>query len=593
MDLVKTKITEDTYLVGIAVSPGIGIGEVCLVDQRPLVDESTIEPQEVEAELERFRAAVEKAREQLRKIKQTVSRQQHLREHLYILDTHMLILEDEMLIDKTEQAIREQLNAEGALTRVVGQLRTLFENIEDEYLRERHSDVDAVGERLLRILSGVNERSLVKSAGKSIVVAHDLSPAETMQMDREQILGFLTDKGGRTSHTAILARTLNIPAVVGLESITSLVSDRLPVIVDGSTGVVILRPSEETFKEYLKRKQQFEYLEHELESYRDFPAVTLDQIHVALRANLEMAQDYKLAHKHAAEGVGLFRTEFLFLGRKEPPSEEEQLAAYCEILNAMKGQPVTIRTLDIGGDKFVAGLNLDEEPNPAMGLRAIRFSLHEEHLFKTQLRAIARASGYGPVRILFPMICGVAEIRACKYLLREVEQELAAQGLAYDPDMPIGIMIETPSAVLIADLLATEVDFFSIGTNDLIQYMLAVDRGNEHVAYLYEPLHPSVLRALKLVCDAANAADIKVGICGEMAGEPLYAMALVGLGLHELSMNPACVPRVKRVLRHITQKDGKRLSETLLSLSTSEEVSSLIDQEMRARLPEIFARPII
>ncbi len=590
---MKTKVAEDTYLVGIGVSPGIAIGEVCLVDQRPQVDESMIEPQEVDAELERFREAVRKAQEQLRKIKQTVSRQQHLREHLYILDTHMLILDDEMLIENTEQAIQNQLNAEGALTRVLGQLRALFDNIEDEYLRERRSDVDAVGERLLRILSGINERSLGKAGNKSIVVAHDLSPAETMQMDREQILGFLTDKGGRTSHTAILARTLNIPAVVGLESVTQLTGERLPVIIDGSSGVVILNPGKETFKEYLKRKQQFEYLEHELESYRELPTVTLDKRRVALRANLEMSQDYRLAHKHAAEGVGLFRTEFLFLGRTDPPGENEQLAAYCEILNAMEGQPVTIRTLDIGGDKFVTGLNLDEEPNPAMGLRAIRFSLQEEQLFKTQLRAILRASSHGPVRILFPMISGVAEIRACKQLLREVERELAAEGTGYAPDMPVGIMIETPSAVLIADLLAAEVDFFSIGTNDLIQYILAVDRGNEHVAYLYDPLHPSVLRALKVVCDAANKAGISVGICGEMAGEPLYAMALVGLGLHELSMNPACVPRVKRVLRHITQTDGQQLSENLLSLATSEEVSILIDQEMRARLPEIFARPII
>lgn len=590
---MKTKVAEDTYLVGIGVSPGIAIGEVCLVDQRPQVDESMIEPQEVDTELERFREAVRKAQEQLRKIKKAVSRQQHLREHLYILDTHMLILDDEMLIENTEQAIQNQLNAEGALTRVLGQLRALFDNIEDEYLRERRSDVDAVGERLLRILSGVNERSLGKEGNKSIVVAHDLSPAETMQMDRKQILGFLTDKGGRTSHTAILARTLNIPAVVGLESVTQLAGERLPVIIDGSSGVVILNPGKETFKEYLKRKQQFEYLEHELESYRELPTVTLDQRPVALRANLEMSQDYRLAHKHAAEGVGLFRTEFLFLGRTDPPGEDEQLAAYCEILSAMEGQPVTIRTLDIGGDKFVTGLNLDEEPNPAMGLRAIRFSLQEEQLFKTQLRAILRASSHGPVRILFPMISGVAEIRACKQLLREVERELAAEGTGYAPDMPVGIMIETPSAVLIADLLAAEVDFFSIGTNDLIQYILAVDRGNEHVAYLYDPLHPSVLRALKVVCDAANKAGISVGICGEMAGEPLYAMALVGLGLHELSMNPACVPRVKRVLRHITQTDGQQLSENLLSLATSEEVSILIDQEMRARLPEIFARPII
>ena len=357
---MKTKVAEDTYLVGIGVSPGIGIGEISLVDQRPHVDEASLEPEEVAAELERFRGAVEKARQQLRRVKQTVSDQQHLREHLYILDTHLLILDDEMLIENTEQAIRERLNAEGALSRVLGQLRALFDNIEDEYLRERRSDVDAVGERLLRILTGASERTLGQVGVKSIVAAHDLSPAETMQMDRSRILGFLTDKGGRTSHTAILARSLGIPAVVGLESITGLVSERLPVIVDGSSGVVILNPTPATFKEYLKRKQQFDYLEQELEEYRELPAVTLDQGRIALRANLEMSHEYQLAQKHAAEGVGLYRTEFLFLGRTEPPNEEEQFAAYCEILSAMEGQPVTIRTLDIGGDKFVPELNLEE-----------------------------------------------------------------------------------------------------------------------------------------------------------------------------------------------------------------------------------------
>ena len=589
----KIKIAEDTYLVGIGVSPGIGIGEVSLLDQRPLVDQSPIEEAEVEAELLRFRQAVDRAREQLQKIKQAVSRQQHLREHLYILDTHLLILEDEMLVDGTEQAIRAQMNAEGALTQVLEQLRALFDNIEDEYLRERRSDVDAVGDRLLRILTGVSERTIGNIGCKSLVVAHDLSPAETMQMDRSNVLGFITDKGGRTSHTAILARSLDIPAVVGLESVTSMVSDRVPVIIDGSSGVVILNPSEGTFKEYLERKQSYEYLERNLEKYYDLPSITTDQIHVALRANLEIASDIKQAKKHAAEGIGLYRTEFLYLGRSEPPDEEEQYQSYCEIIQQAEGEPVTIRTLDIGGDKFVPELSLEDEANPAMGLRAIRFSLHEERLFRIQLRAILRASSTGRIKILFPMISGVAEIRACKQILSEIKVQLDREGISYDPDLAIGIMIETPSAVMIASLLAREVDFFSIGTNDLIQYFLAVDRGNEHVAYLYDPLHPAILRALKMTCDAANTAGIGVCICGEMAGEALYVLVLVGLGLHELSMNPACIPRVKRVLRQISKQDGESLVNQLLLLSTSKEVSTAIEKEMRSRLPEIFAQPPI
>ena len=590
---MKTKIAQDTYLVGIGVSPGIAIGEVSLVDQRPLVDQSLLEPAEVEEELLRFQQAVEQAREQLQKIKQAVSRQKHLREHLYILDTHLLILEDEMLIGETENAIKAQMNAEGALSQVLNQLRALFDNIDDEYLRERRSDVDAVGDRLLRILTGASERTIGNIGRKSLVVAHDLSPAETMQMDRSKVLGFVTDQGGRTSHTAILARSLNIPAVVGLESVTSMVFDGVPAIIDGSTGVVVLNPSEETFKEYLTRKQTYDYLEQDLEKYYHLPAVTTDNVAIALRGNLEVSSDIEQIEKFSVDGVGLYRTEFLYLGRRIPPDEEEQYNAYCEILAQVQEDSVTIRTLDIGGDKFVPELNLEDEANPAMGLRAIRFSLHEERLFRIQLRAILRASSCGRVKIMFPMISGVAEVRACKEILHEIQRELDCEGKSYDPDIPIGIMVETPAAVMIAPLLAQEVDFFSIGTNDLIQYFLAVDRGNEHVAYLYDPMHPAILRALKATCDAANAAGIGISICGEVAGEPLYALILAGLGFHELSMNPACVPRVKRVLRQIAKSDGEELIDKLLTLPTSKEVSTTVESAMRERLPEIFAQPLI
>ncbi len=593
MGLGKIEIAEDTYLVGIGVSPGISIGEAFLFGHRPAIDHETIAAEEIPAELERFRNAVSQARDQLRDIKQTVSKQDHLQEHLYILDTHLLILDDDMLVKGTEQAIQDGMSAASGLTHILEKLRGLFNNIEDEYLRERRSDVDAVGERLLRILTGASDRSLAMVDRDALIVAHDLSPAETMQIDRAKILGFLTDKGGRTSHTAILARSLDLPAIVGLENITALVTDRMPIIIDGSNGVVVLNPTEETLREYRQRKEKYELLERELESYRDLPAITADQVTIALRGNIELPGEVNLVKKNGAEGIGLFRTEFLFIGRSEPPSEEEQFEAYCQVLKAFPDDPVTIRTLDIGGDKFVPELNLADEDNPAMGLRAIRFSLRELNLFRIQLRAILRASRFGQCRILFPMISGVAEIRACKRVLRDVAAELDGEGIIYSSDIKIGIMVETPSAVLIAPLLAREVDFFSIGTNDLIQYCLAVDRGNEYVAYLYDPLHPAVLRALQATCDAANAAGIEVCMCGEMAGDPLYAMVLAGFGFHELSMNPVCVPRVKRVMRHVSKCDGQRFIESLLDLPTCKEISGMIDDEMRRRLPDIFAQPVI
>ncbi|HEX9778121.1 MAG TPA: phosphoenolpyruvate--protein phosphotransferase [Geopsychrobacteraceae bacterium] len=584
----KTEISPDTYLVGIGVSPGIAIGKICLINRQAGATEWRIEADEVESELERFALALEQAKLQLRRVKERVASKPHLREHLYILDTHLLILEDEMLVQQTVAEIKQLINAEGALNRTLGKLRRMFDSIEDEYLRDRRSDVDAVGDRLLRILAGEQDRTLGEAGKKTLVAAHDLSPADTIQIDKGNILGFVTDRGGRTSHTAILARSLEIPAVVGLETVTSVVENEMPAIIDGSSGVVVLNPSEATFKEYLQRKQAYEYQERDLLSDRALPATTRDHFTVSLRGNLEATSEVQTALKYGVEGVGLYRTEFLYMNRSEPPGEEEQVATYSAMLKGMAPHSVTIRTLDLGGDKIVSELSLEDETNPAMGLRAIRFSLREVKLFKTQLRAILRASVNGTVRIMFPMISGVAEIRDCKRILDEVRGDLQHEGIAYAKDIPIGIMVETPSAVLVAPLLAKEVDFFSIGTNDLIQYCLAVDRGNEHVAYLYEPMHPAILRALKAICDAAHEARIEVSICGEMASEPLYALVMLGLGLTELSMNPSCVPRVKQVLRKLTRADGKALLERLWELPTGKEVVACIEREMCRLLPEIF-----
>lgn len=580
-------IPQDTILIGIGASPGIAIARSHLLNRARVAGlERRILPTEVDAEIASFLAAVDKARIQLHEVKVHAA-DQHA-EHLYIIDTHLLILDDQLLLNDTIDLIRtELLNAEGALGRTLRRLRAVFESIGDEYLRERRSDIDSIGDRLMRNLLGEVRESLERLAGQVVVVAHDLSPADTMQLDRGKVVGFVTDVGGRTSHTSILARSLGIPAVVGLENVTTQVASGEPMIIDGTTGTVILNPSPPTFREYLARKQHYEYLEKELLAYRTLPAVTLDGHRVALRGNVERADDIVSARAQGVEGIGLYRTEFLFMAANLPPGEEEQYLAYRTAVETMAPYPVTIRTLDVGGDKFVPELNLVDEANPVMGLRAVRFSLKEGALFRTQLRAILRAAAHGQIRVMFPMISGVAEIRACRHLVEKYRQELDDEGVATG-DVALGIMVETPAAVLVADLMAREVDFFSVGTNDLIQYCLAIDRGNEHVAYLYEPLHPAVLRALQKVCEAARATGIEVSICGEMAGEQLYALVLIGLGFSELSMNPVAIPRVKRLMRAVNLAEARQLVGKLLTLPTAAEVVQALETEMSRRFPQVF-----
>ncbi|OHB28332.1 MAG: phosphoenolpyruvate--protein phosphotransferase [Desulfuromonadaceae bacterium GWC2_58_13] len=589
MALEKIDIPQDTLLVGVAASPGIALGQTYSVDRaRMSAVERRISADEVPEQIQAFMEAVRLSRAQLEEVRSAVNAR-GLAEHLYILDTHLLILEDQMLLNGTTALIRDEfLNAEGALKRTLKKFQDVFNSIEDEYLRERRSDIDSVGERLLRNLKGQSQQPILDIDRQVIVVAHDMSPADTMLMDKARIIGFVTDLGGRTSHTAILARSLGIPAVIGLETVTTRVPSGTQVIVDGTLGYLVLNPSAETYREYEEKQQAYENREAELLSRNSLPAETLDGCRVRLRGNVELAAELPLALRYGAEGVGLFRSEFLYLNRAVPPSETDQVVAYRSVVEAMVPHPVTIRSLDLGGDKFAPEINVADEPNPAMGLRAVRFSLKERRLFKTQLRAILRASAFGQVRLMFPMISGVAEIRACKDLLAEARAELVAEGIDFDPHMPIGIMIEIPSAALIADLLAREVDFFSVGTNDLIQYCLAVDRSNEHVAYLYEPLHPAILRALQAICRAARQAGISVGMCGEMAADPLYTLILLGLGFDELSMNPPSIPRVKEILRLVRREEGELLLTELLSLATASEINRRLDAEMNRRFPEVF-----
>lgn len=584
MASVKIK---NRLLQGIGASRGIAIGQVRITDRsRVTVFEEPVPREQIPAEIDRFNNALTRAIDELNALKQQFAATKR-EEHLYVIDTHLLILQDSMLTRETLGFIEnEGINAEAALKKTLHKFQKIFAAVEDDYLRERCGDVETVVERILRNMVGKCQESLNGGEGQTIIVAHDLSPADVLQIDKEKVIGFVTDLGGKTSHSAILSRALEIPAVVGLERITSEITDGDVLIIDGTTGIVVVNPDRETFHDYLRRKQHYEYLERELLKLKDLPVETTDGHRIVLKGNVEFPAEIPSLKGHGAEGVGLYRTEMLFFNREELPSEEEQFAAYSAVVRAMAPQPVTIRTLDVGGDKFVVGLNLADELNPALGLRAIRLSLRQPETFKPQLRAILRSSIHGKVRIFFPMVSGVAEIRAVKALFEEAKQELRREGIAFDEGIEIGIMIEIPSAVIIADLLAREVDFFSVGTNDLIQYSLAIDRTNEHLSHLYEPLHPAVLRSLKMVVDAAHAAGIDACICGEMAGEAEYLPILLGLGFDELSMNAISILRVKKILRRCSKSEAEKLVARALTFATAQEVESFLKSETAARFSE-------
>ncbi len=572
---------------GIGASPGIAIGQVRITDRsRVVVHERAVAKEQLPEEIERFRTALDKAKEDLKALKKQLAVDKG-EEHLYVIDTHLLILEDSMLVKETLGFIEnDMINAEAALKKTLRNFQSFFAGIEDEYLRERCGDVETVVERILRIMAGKFQESLNAGEGQSIIVAHDLSPADVLQINKVKVIGFVTDLGGKTSHSAILARALEVPAVVGLERVTSEITDDDVLIIDGSTGLVVINPDRDTFQDYLRRKQHYEYLEAELLKIKDLPAETTDGHRVVLKGNVEFLEEIPSLKNHGAEGIGLYRTEMLYFNREGLPGEEEQFEIYSAVVRAMAPQPVTIRTLDVGGDKFVADLNLEDELNPALGLRAIRLSLRQPEIFKPQLRAILRASALGKVRIFFPMVSGVGEIRAVKAILEEVKQELRNEGITFDEWIKIGIMVEIPSAVIIADLLAREVDFFSVGTNDLIQYSLAIDRTNEHLSSLYEPLHPAVLRSLKMVVDAAHAAGIDSCICGEMAGESEYLPILLGLGFDELSMNAVSILRVKKILRRCSKSEAEKLVARALKFATAQEVDLFLKKEIAALFSE-------
>ena len=568
---------------GVAVSAGIAIGRAFLVG-RDLIKEPRyhLEPDDVDAEVARLHRAIQASDKQLEKIKGKLAASEG-ESDFHIITAHQLMLHDEHLVDATIGYIRdEQINAEWALRKAVDDIRGVFDAIEDDYFRERRSDIDFVGERVLRNLLGKDTGPL-RPPPDAIVVAYDLSPADTAQLHKHAVAGLITDAGGKTSHTAIIARAHEIPAVVGLEDVTEVVEDDDLLIVDGGGGVVIVNPQPTTVAEY--REQQRRQAAHEavILSNKDLPARTRDGTEVRLQANIDGPDEAATAIEHGAVGIGLTRTEYLFMiEQDEIPDEETHYRTACEVLERMGGRPVTIRTFDLGADKLAGFLEEAQlgEANPALGLRSLRLCLADlgRSLFRAQLRGLLRASVKGDLRIMFPMVSGVGELRAAKAVVEEVKAELRAEGQPFDEQIKVGIMIEMPSAALIADLLAREADFFSIGTNDLIQYTMAVDRVNELVSYLYEPLHPALLRLIRDVARAAKAGGIPVSICGEMAADPLVAPVLVGLGIHELSMSAVSIPEVKGVLRATTLWELERLVERVLQLPTAGEIRDAVTE---------------
>lgn len=572
---------------GIAASPGIAMGRLCVIDRcKTVTSEYPISSEAVIHETARLTKAVEDARVELESLKSRLS-ETNGEDHLLFVEIHLMILADERLVTETLEIIRTGLiSAEGALRRTLHRYRETFAKIDDPYLSERISDVETVIERVLRCLSGEPESPLPQREGQIIIAAHDLSPADMLQINRNNVLAIITEIGGRTSHTAILARALDLPAVMGVEGISDLLLDGAAVIVDGLSGAVVVDPDQETFQSSLRRKHHYEYIEYELLKTAPLPAETVDGHQMYLRGNVEIPEEGASVLAHGGCGVGLYRTEMLFMNRAVMPDEEEQFLLYRAMQQAITPHSLTIRTLDSGGDKLLDGMDQAAEVNPALGVRAIRLSLNMPDEFKKQLRAILRVSADGPVRIMFPMISGMEEVRRAKELLEEAKRELTASGTPFDNKLLVGVMIEIPAAVTLADLLAREVDFFSVGTNDLIQYTLAIDRSNEQLSHLYQPLHPAVLRSLRRVVQAAHDAGIPACLCGEMAGDPLYLPVLLGLGFDELSMGAGSILRVKQILRRCTLERAASIAEGCFAFSTAAEVEMYLKSQITMDVAE-------
>ncbi len=573
---------------GIAASPGIAVGKAYILEKEEYcILEYKIKKEEVEGELERFEVAVESSKKDLGKIKKRVEEQLGEKE-AYIFQAHLYILEDPLFVqDITKRIRRQRLNAEAAVRRTLKVFEAKFASARAEFIRRRFGDVEDVGEHILRNLLKRPTLTLSHLKEKIIVVANDLAPSDTASMQKSNILGFATNVGGRTSHSAIMARSMEIPAVVGLGSITSKVQPGSVVILDGNRGRVIVNPTSRQLANYRTEKERFISHRKELEILRSLPPQTLDGREVGLAANIAGPEEVDLAVREGAEGIGLYRTEYLYMNRSTLPSEDEQMEAYKKVLEKAAPSSVIIRTLDLGGDKFLSHFPVPAEINPFMGWRAIRLCLERVDIFETQLRAILRASRFGNGKIMYPMISGVEEVRKVRRILIGIKEKLKREGTPFAENVETGVMIEIPSAAIIADLLAKEVDFFSLGTNDLIQYSLAVDRVNEKVAYLYQPLHPTILRLIDNVVKCAHRENIWVGVCGEMASDPLSVLILLGLGVDEFSVAPTSLLEIKKIIRNTNWEEVQGIAAKLLKSKTSPEAKRFAERSLSQRIKKI------
>ena len=563
---------------GTGASPGVALGKALVIEHSELnIEKKNIE--NVEAEVEKLQVAVEESKKELEQVKERAKVE--LGEHeAEIFEAHLLVLQDPELIDQTIAKIRdEKVNADFALNEVKEMFVSIFESMDNEYMRERAADIKDVTNRVLRHILGIKVVDLSALSEEVILIAHDLTPSDTATMNKKMVLGFLTNIGGRTSHTAIMARTLEIAAVVGLSDVTENVKDGDFIVFNGETGQVIVNPDEKVINEYRDLKAKFDEEKEALKQLIGKTSITLDGRHVELAGNIGSPNDLEGLIKNDAEGVGLYRTEFLYMDKEDDfPSEEEQYEAYKAVLEGMNGKPIVIRTLDIGGDKELKYFKMDEEMNPFLGYRAIRLCLDRTDIFKTQLRALYRASVHGKLRIMFPMISSLEELLKAKAIIKEVLAEMYAEGIEYSKDVEVGMMIEIPSAAVISDILAKHVDFFSIGTNDLIQYTCAVDRMNQKISYLYNQFNPAVLRLIKMVIDNAHKEGKWVGMCGESAGDQRMIPILLGMGLDEFSMSPISILPARKFITSVKYEDMKKFANEVLTMGTAEEIKAYVDK---------------
>ncbi|HKP93825.1 MAG TPA: phosphoenolpyruvate--protein phosphotransferase [Chthoniobacterales bacterium] len=579
----------ETRLQGVGVSPGIARGQLYVVeDDRDEIAKHRISPADIPNEIGRFETALIQTRSQILEMQERIAQSIGAKD-AGIFDAHLLVVEDRTLIDEVLRKLQSDLcNVEFIFQEVATNYANTLSEIDDPYLRERALDIQDVTRRVVRNLQGKAPKDFLGLTHPHILLAHNITPSDTATMNRQYVMGLATDLGSRTSHTAIMARSLNIPAVVGLHDASDKLESAREVLLDGYNGLLILDPTPETLWHYGELEQKRSLVAEQLSGLRETKSTTRDGRHIVLSANIELPDEVEAAPRNGAEGIGLYRTEFLYLNRTTLPTEEEQYATYRKVAEQVRPHPLIIRTFDLGGDKLAGSFDGDDEMNPFLGHRAIRFSLERLDIFKAQLRAIIRASAIGNVKVMFPMISGLEELNRALDVFRECKAELEKEGHEFDPKTEVGAMIEIPSAAMCADRLAREIDFFSIGTNDLIQYAVAVDRTNDRVAHLYEPTHPAVVRLLKMVAEAAHAHDIWVGVCGEMAGDLALIPLLLGLGMDELSVGASLVPRVKRAVQSLTQSECQKLVADIMELDTPSAILARCTDLAQARYGEVL-----